>query len=513
MRRHGLFPFFQSSLLIALVLGLAPACRSSTIESSAPSSTPTLLAAAPTVISETPVVFITSPAAGQEFEVDQPIRVQSESVATAGISRLELMVNDRVVTSGEFLPQPGAALVTRQVWLPDLAGRYVLQVRAYSPANLVGQSPAVVIQVVPSDETGGIITPDLPISTSTLIPTPTPDQPTASATATSRPSSAQSSLPTRTLPPTPDSAVTSTPDYPYLQVNADLSLNVRAGPSTQYERVGALLPGEIAEIQGQNDIGAGRWWQISYAAAPGATGWVSSSPNYSIAFNTSQVPVVPVPPLPVTVTPTPTIPPQPPASSPPGGLDFTVDRTQIQAGECVTFRWNVTNVKEVYYRGGGVSGENQTRTECPTWTQSYELRVVYRDGTINSKTIKIDVVGGSAYRTVEMEAGQTIDFDKDAKVTDDDGDDFEMKEEGDDLIFEKWDDDDDLTQVPVGPVDSLDLIRKQDCDWALDNLDDADEIKPFDGLAVCFRTDDGRVGKLRFDDVDDDEAKIQWALW
>jgi len=173
----------------------------------------------------------------------------------------------------------------------------------------------------------------------------------------------------------------------------------------------------------------------------------------------------------------------------------------------------VSNVKEVYYRGGGVSGENQTRLECPTWTQYYELRVVYRDGTINSKTIKIDVVGGSAYRTVDMEAGQTIDFDKDAKVTDNDGDDFEMKEEDDDLIFEKWDDDGDLAQVPVGPVDSLDMIRKQDCDWALDNLDDTNEIKPFGGLAVCFRTDDGRVGKLRFDDVGNDDAKIQWALW
>jgi hypothetical protein len=498
-------------LLIVLFLGLGSACRSSATETSAPNSTPTLLAAASTAISEIPEVFVTSPAAGQEFEAGQPIRVQSESVATAGISRLELMVNDRVVDSNEFVAQPGATLVSRQIWLPDLAGRYVLQVRAYTPANLVGQSPAVVIQVVPSGDTGDAVTPDLPISTpgSPFTPTPTPDQLTAPPTPTPRQSRAQSSLPTRSLTPTPDSPVaTPTLDYPYIQVNADLSLNVRAGPSTQYERVGALLPGEIAEIQGQNDIGAGRWWQISYGTAPGAIGWVSSSPNYSIAFNTSQVPVVPVPPLPITPTPT-----QSPATSPTGGLDFTVDRTQVQAGECVTFRWNVTNVKEVYYRGGGVSGENQTRTECPTWTQTYELRVVYRDGTINSKTIKIDVVGGSAYRTVDMEAGQTIDFDKDARVTDDDGDDFEMKEEDDDLIFEKWDDDDDLTQVPVGPVDSLDIIRKQDCDWALDNLDDTDEIKPFDGLAVCFRTDDGRVGKLRFDDVDDDEAKIQWALW
>ncbi|MEW5961341.1 MAG: SH3 domain-containing protein, partial [Chloroflexota bacterium] len=302
---------------------------------------------------------------------------------------------------------------------------------------------------------------------------------------------------------------TPTPDYPYLQVSADLSLNVRAGPGTQYERAGVLQPGEIARILGQNDIGAGRWWQISFLAAADGVAWVSASPNYTLAFNADQVPLVPAPPLPEAPAPTPT--PVPAAAA--GGLDFTVDRTTIQAGECVTFRWHVTNVKEVYYRGGGVPGDNQSRVECPTLSQDYELRVVYQDGTVNSKSIHLNVEGGISFRTTDMEAGQTIDFDKDGKVTDDKGDDFEMKEDGDDLIFEKWDDDDDLAQVPVGPVDSLDIIRKQDCDWALDHLDDEDRVKPFEGLAVCFRTDDGRVGKLRFDDVDDNDARIQWALW
>ena len=32
------------------------------------------------------------------------------------------------------------------------------------------------------------------------------------------------------------------------------------------------------------------------------------------------------------------------------------------------------------------------------------------------------------------------------------------------------------------------------------------------GLAACFRTDEGRMGKLRFQDADDD-ADIEWALW
>jgi hypothetical protein len=507
MSPYGLTHQIRSILSVTLVIGLLAACRPSSATPAVPNATAIPAAAVSTAV-EIPLVVISSPEAGQSFEPGQTIRVQSESVAATGINRLELMVNDRVVAADEFIPQPNAALITKQGWAPDLPGRYVLQVRAYTPANLVGQSAPVVVEVGAATG-GGAITATPNISTATPA-TPTPAQVTITPTATTRPSSAQSSLPTRTLTPTPKSpAASPTPDYPYLQVNAALSLNVRAGPSTQYQRVGALQPGETARIRGQNDVGAGRWWQISYIQAPNGVGWVSSSPNYSIAFNTSQVPVVSVPSLPATLTPAPTLPPA--GSS--GGLDFTVDRTTVRAGECVTFRWNVSNVKEVYYRGGGVPGDNQTRLECPTWTQYYELRVVYRDGTINSKTIRIDVEGGSTYRTVDMEAGQTIDFDKDGKVSDDDGDDFEMKEDDDELIFEKWDDDDDLEQVPVGPVDSLDVIRKEDCDWALDHLDDTNRIRPFPGLAVCFRTDDGRLGKLRFDDVDDNDARIQWALW
>jgi polar amino acid transport system substrate-binding protein len=100
---------------------------------------------------------------------------------------------------------------------------------------------------------------------------------------------------------------------------------------------------------------------------------------------------VPAPPAP---TP---LPPQPPVP----GINFSVDRTQIQAGECVNFSWNVQNVQAVYFyaqgekwQQHGVTG-NETRQVCPPGTTTYELRVLMRDGSTEIRQIRIDVQGHS----------------------------------------------------------------------------------------------------------------------
>jgi hypothetical protein len=249
------------------------------------------------------------------------------------------------------------------------------------------------------------------------------------------------------------------------------------------------------------------WWQIRSSSAPDGLAWVSANRSYVESHNVEDVPTVPLPPTPVPPPPTAT-PTPPPAQA---TIQFGVDRTQIRGGECVTFFWNVTQAKEVYFQGQGVAGEDQARRECPFDTQTYELRVVNRDGTVESKRILIEVEGGG-YRTVEMDEGDSVDFDKEGRVTDDDGDDFEWVETSGEWRFRKWDDDDDLELVPVGPIDNLGDVRQEDCDWALDNLDDDDYIKPFPGLAACIRTDEGRMGKIRFQD-DEGEIDIEWTLW
>jgi plastocyanin len=78
-------------------------------------------------------------------------------------------------------------------------------------------------------------------------------------------------------------------------------------------------------------------------------------------------------------------------------ITFTVDRTNIQAGECVTFYWKVEHVREVYFfvegqrwQDHGVVGEGR-RQECPHQSTSYNLRVVRQDGSVEIRQIPIQV--------------------------------------------------------------------------------------------------------------------------
>ena len=98
----------------------------------------------------------------------------------------------------------------------------------------------------------------------------------------------------------------------------------------------------------------------------------------------------------VTVPAAPTVTPAP-TQTPVAGITFTVDRTNIRAGECVTFRWRVDNVQAVFfYQEGqrwqdrGVTGQ-ETRTECPPATTTYVLRVVKRDNSVEERRITITV--------------------------------------------------------------------------------------------------------------------------
>lgn len=88
-----------------------------------------------------------------------------------------------------------------------------------------------------------------------------------------------------------------------------------------------------------------------------------------------------------------------PSPTPTGApeVSFSVDRTQIKQGECVTFSWKVQNVKAVYYyREGdrwedhGVGGED-SQQECPPSSIAFYLRVVLPDDTVDLRQIAITV--------------------------------------------------------------------------------------------------------------------------
>ena len=102
-------------------------------------------------------------------------------------------------------------------------------------------------------------------------------------------------------------------------------------------------------------------------------------------------------------------------------IEFTVSRSQIQAGECATLYWRVDGVQAVYvYAEGepwqehGVVGEGQ-REVCPSQTTTYNLRVVHRDNTKEVRQIVVTVRAASVIQHFgvnrsEIRAGECVTF-------------------------------------------------------------------------------------------------------
>lgn len=104
--------------------------------------------------------------------------------------------------------------------------------------------------------------PPLPVPTETAAVTPTPE-----VTATEP-------APTEVAAPTSDAKVTVLGE-----------MNIRSGPSTDYEVVGDAVAGEEFAITGKNEDG--NWWQIDFR---GESGWIYAP--FVVAAEAEEVPVV-----------------------------------------------------------------------------------------------------------------------------------------------------------------------------------------------------------------------------
>ncbi len=106
-------------------------------------------------------------------------------------------------------------------------------------------------------------------------------------------------------------------------------------------------------------------------------------------------------PAPATATPLPTQTPSP-------SIEFTVDSTNIQQGQCVTFRWNVQNSAAVYFYAQGQDWRTQpvppqsSRQECPQSTTTYFLRVLRPDGLVEERQITINVTAAPNAPTINQ---------------------------------------------------------------------------------------------------------------
>jgi len=99
--------------------------------------------------------------------------------------------------------------------------------------------------------------------------------------------------------------VTGTPEGPMILVPEQV--NVRTGPSTDYEKVGVLIAGQRAPALGRSP--GGEWIQIFYPGVPGNLAWVYA-PFVVLDADQRLLPIIEPPPTPtprVTATIDPTL--------------------------------------------------------------------------------------------------------------------------------------------------------------------------------------------------------------
>jgi len=172
-----------------------------------------------------------------------------------------------------------------------------------------------------------------------------------------------------------------------------------AGP---YDRISALIPAV-------GDFGGARYEHVDTDVQTGVTYYYRLEAveitGHSVFYDPVSATILP----PTTATPTPTTTPGPgpsPTSTVPpqqSMIEFWADRALIWSGECTTLHWRTENVREVYYQGQAVVG-NEDRRECPTQTTTYALRVVTGHGD-EWRYVTVSVQGTTPSPTVSPSPG------------------------------------------------------------------------------------------------------------
>lgn len=72
------------------------------------------------------------------------------------------------------------------------------------------------------------------------------------------------------------------------------------------------------------------------------------------------------------------------------GPNLRADNMNLKANECTYIRWDVSNIREVYFQGQGVVG-SAAQQVCPPRTETFTLRVLRLDNVWQDFTITINV--------------------------------------------------------------------------------------------------------------------------
>lgn len=276
---------------------------------------------------------------------------------------------------------------------PDLRETAVIDT-ATPPAAATATDVPAVAAATPTDT-----------SAPTEAPAPTVAPPAASDTPA--PASSDTPIPSETPAPAASS--------PYV-VTAK-SMNVRAGPGTDYQVIGGADAGQQYDCIGRNADGT--WLQVSYAGAPA---WMFA--ELVEAHDVEAVPVVEVAPPPATDTPVPAPPtntPAPVAEAPAGDMAQVVDVVDGDtikvnlAGQVYTVRYigidtpeTVHPSKPVEWMGPEASAANRQIVEGQTVrlekdvseVDKYDrlLRYVWvGDLMVNAELVRLGYANSSTY--------------------------------------------------------------------------------------------------------------------
>lgn len=121
-------------------------------------------------------------------------------------------------------------------------------------------------------------------------------------------------------------------------------------------------------------------------------------PSATPVVPTSVLPETPVPLTPDLRTDTPTPIFTPTSVMEEGSIEFWADPSVIKAGGCTNIRWNVSGAQKVIFGGVEQPFEGSYR-DCLCSDERYTLRVIFLDGSEESRTVDVAVQGSCATDT------------------------------------------------------------------------------------------------------------------
>lgn len=340
----------RTFLVLGVILGTLTACN--------------LFAGKPTVI-------IASPPSGSQFLENEQVAVQSISTDSAGIVRVELLV-DGVVVRTDPSPTPQVSFTLIQTWRAT-PGTHTISVRAYNTAGAVSDPAAIVISVIQVS---------VPVPPATAFAPPLGASPTPSATATRVPGACTNDAQFERDVTVPDGTVFAagqTFDKVWRLRNSGtcawgtgyqlVLVSGTAMTTNTAVNVPATAPGATVDIK----------VPMTAPSSPGSyTGiWQLRAP--SGAFFGARVSVVITVPSPTGCVGMPNI------------SSFTASATTITAGMSVVLQWGLVSNAESAEIDQGIGGVETpgSRVVTPMTTTTYTLTA--RCGT-NTRTARVTIV-------------------------------------------------------------------------------------------------------------------------